>query len=77
MNNNYNGPVQRTGFNCPNCSGFIETTAINILTASCLICPQCGLRLEIDKANSRKAFDALKKINEAKRNLDEKSRFSR
>lgn len=75
MNGKTDRPVQRTGFPCPNCGGFIETTAVNILTTRSLFCPSCGLRLDIDLANSRRAFDALRKINEARRNLDEKSRF--
>lgn len=68
-------PRQRTGFACPVCGGFIETTAVNIITATCLFCPSCRLRLSVDRINSRQAFNALKKINEAKKNLEEKSKF--
>lgn len=74
-NDNHNRQTARTGFPCPNCQRFIETTAVNLLITRSLFCPSCGLRLDIDVANSRRAFDALRKINEAQRNLEEKSKF--
>ena len=42
---------------------------------SMIVCPSCGLVLNIDPVKSRKAIDALKKVQEAQENLDRKSHF--
>lgn len=68
-------PPQRAGLKCPQCSTFIETTMYHIITARSLVCPHCGLVLNIDPVKSRKAIDALKKVQEAQENLERKSHF--
>ena len=42
-----------------------------------LKCPQCGLVLNIDPIKSRTAIDALKKVQAAQENLENKSHFNR
>lgn len=68
---------QRVGLNCPQCGTFIETTMLQLITANALICPKCRLRLNIDRMKSRQAIEALRKVQAAQKNLDEKSKFNR
>lgn len=68
---------QKAGMKCPQCGTFIETSIFQLLTTNALVCPACHLRLRIDRMKSQKAFDALRKVQMAQKNLEEKSRFSR
>lgn len=67
---------QKTGLNCPQCGGFIETSIFQLLTNRALQCPQCRLRLTIDRGKSKQAFDALRKVQWAQENLEKKSKFN-
>jgi len=67
---------QKTGMNCPQCGTFIETSVFELLTSSALLCPSCRLRLSIDRTKSKPAFDALRKIQNAQQNLEQKSKFN-
>lgn len=82
MNNDFQstqaGPeTRKAGLKCPQCSTFIETSILQLLTTNALICPKCHLRLNIDRMKSKGAFDALRKVQLAQENLERKSRFSR
>ncbi len=68
---------QKTGLKCPQCGTFIETTVFQLLTEQGLICPGCHLRLNIDHTKSQPAFEALRKVQQAQKNLEEKSKFNR
>ncbi len=68
---------RKAGLNCPQCGAFIETSIFELLTSSALACPSCRLRLSIDRTKSRPAFDALRKVQNAQRNLEQKSKFNR
>ena len=68
-------PPHRAGLKCPQCSTFIETNMYQIIAARSLLCPSCGLVLNIDPVKSKKAIAALKKVQEAQENLDRKSHF--
>lgn len=63
------------GFNCPVCGGFIPTSMEELVTSSSLVCPFCKLQLAIDKANSRKAMEAMNKVMEAQKNVEKASHF--
>lgn len=76
-NNNSNGQQQRVGMKCPQCESFIETSIFQLLTTNALVCPNCHLRLNIDRMKSRPAFDALRKVQVAQDNLEKKSHFNR
>lgn len=65
------------GLDCPVCKAFIPVSVSRLLRESCVVCPACGLRLTINKAQSRKAMEALEKIDAAVRNLREKEIFKR
>ena len=62
---------------CPQCGTFIETSIFQLLTTNALVCPSCHLRLKIDRMKSKPAFDALRKVQWAQKNLEEKSKFRR
>ncbi len=67
---------QKAGLKCPQCGTFIETSIFQLLTTNALVCPNCRLRLNIDRMKSRDAFDALRKVQAAKDNLERKSHFN-
>lgn len=68
---------QRAGLKCRQCGTFIETSIFQLLTTNALVCPSCHLRLKIDRMKSKPAFDALRKVQWAQKNLEEKSKFRR
>lgn len=68
---------QQPGLKCPQCGSFIETSIFQLLTTRALVCHKCHLRLVIDQFKSRPAFDALRKVQAAKENLEKKSHFTR
>ncbi len=58
------------GMNCPACGKFIVTTIHQIITASAIVCPNCQQRINIDRQNSRKAIESLRKVQEAQKRLE-------
>lgn len=70
-------PPQRAGLKCPQCGTFIDTNIYQIIHARALVCPKCGLCLNIDPVKSKAAIDALKKVQAAQDNLERKSHFNR
>ena len=65
---------QKAGMKCPQCGAFIETSIFELLTSSTL---SCHLRLSIDRMKSKPVFDALRKVQQAQQNLEEKSKHDR
>ena len=63
-----------SGMPCPQCNGFIPVSMQQIITDSSILCPHCGLRLNINQQESRPAIDALKKFQQAQRNFDKRSK---
>ncbi len=62
------------GMKCPQCGAFIPTTVQQITTSSCIVCPNCQIRLNIDKLPNRRAIDALKKAQAAQDAIEEKKK---
>lgn len=67
---------QPIGLKCPQCNTFIETTIFQLLTSHALVCPACRLRLIIDRKKSKLGFEALRKLQIAQNNLENKSKFN-
>lgn len=65
------------GIPCPRCGGFIRTTAAELLASAYLRCPHCFLQLMIDRGRSKKALQALAKIEEARMKVENSSHFNR
>lgn len=63
------------GIRCPHCGNFIPTSIQQILFSSCLFCPTCGLKLNIDKRKSDKALKILAKVDEVQRRVEDASHF--
>ncbi|MCF0199119.1 MAG: hypothetical protein HUK02_07315 [Bacteroidaceae bacterium] len=61
---------QTPGMNCPQCNQFIPTTINELLTAQGLRCPYCGLQLTINRAESKRAMDILKDVQNAQDNVN-------
>jgi len=70
-------PQQRiSGMPCPECNGFIPISMYQLLSLNSIFCPNCGLRLEINKTASSKALDALKKVDAAEKEVKARSKFN-
>ena len=63
-----------SGMPCPQCGGFIPVSMQQIITDSSILCPHCGLRLNINQQESRPAIDALEKFQQAQRDFDKRSK---
>ena len=77
-NNGYTQqPQQRiSGMPCPECNGFIPISMYQLLALNPIFCPSCGLKLEINKTASERALDALKKVEEAEKEVKKRSKFN-
>jgi hypothetical protein len=49
---------------------------MELLSATFLRCPHCGLRMDIDRQKSKPALEALKKVNNAQREVEKRSHFN-
>lgn len=66
--------MRPSGMPCPQCNGFIPISMQQIITDSAIICPHCGLRLNINQQESRPAIEALKKFQQAQNEFDRRSK---
>ena len=67
----------KAGINCPQCGTFVDTAIFEILTSNAFVCPSCHLRLNIDRMKSKQAFDALRKVQAAQKDIEKKKHFNR
>lgn len=65
------------GLNCPVCRTFIPVDMFDLLHKNDIACPGCGLRLTINKTQSKQALDALAKVEQAVRKVRETETFTR
>lgn len=65
------------GFPCPICKGFIPFCDFKTLITSGLECIYCKLELKVDTKQSMDAINAMGKVDQASKNLEEKSHFNR
>lgn len=63
------------GLNCPVCQAFIATSMTDLLHKGHLDCPGCGLRLTINRTQSKQALEALAKVEKSIQNLRETETF--
>lgn len=66
---------QPPGIQCPRCGNLIPASIQQVLFANNLLCPTCGLRLNIDKNKSEKALKILAKVEEAQLRVENASKF--
>ena len=60
-----------SGMPCPQCKGFIPISMQQIIMESSVVCPHCGLRLNINHPESQPAIEALKKFKEMQKQFEE------
>ena len=60
-----------SGMPCPQCKGFIPISMQQIIMESSVVCPHCGLRLNINHQESQPAIEALKKFKEMQKQFEE------
>lgn len=66
-----------SGMNCPICQNFIPISISQLLYDGGIMCPHCGLRMTINQSLSRRALDALRKVENATRRVKETETFKR
>ena len=64
MSNIFNQGQKANGFGCPVCHKFIPTSVVELVTSPAVTCPSCGLKLTIDRNESRRAMEILEKVME-------------
>lgn len=67
---------QPKGMPCPKCGTPIAVSLKDLLEAKIIVCPGCGLHLEVDRASSSKSLEALQRLNVAIENLNAVSKQS-
>ena len=65
------------GMKCPACQGFIPISVHQLLHEGGIVCPHCGLSMTINKAQSKRALEALEKVEAATRKVRETETFKR
>ena len=71
MSNTSNAFMGRqNGFKCPQCHRFIPLSVQTLFHQMYVDCPTCGLHLSIDRKESAKAMNVLKKVVEGQREID-------
>ncbi len=58
----------KPGLNCPECSFKITISIEQLVSGSSIICPSCGLKLDVDDQKSKPAIEAVKKLDNALKN---------
>lgn len=66
-----------SGMNCPVCQMFVPISISQLLYDGGIMCPHCGLMMTINKSQSRRALDALKKVEDATKKVRETESFKR
>lgn len=65
------------GMQCPVCSEFIPISIYQLLHEGSITCPHCELTMTINKTQSQKALEALKKVEEATKRVRDTEKFTR
>ena len=69
--------MQPITIKCPNCGNDILIGSIeSLLSNNFFFCGRCHLKLELNKAKSQKALDALKKVSNAQQKVEQASHFN-
>lgn len=60
---------QAKGFACPECGFLIQPSIRDLLYEFVIRCPQCGLKLHLDRQESKAALQALQELHVATENV--------
>ena len=75
IDNDDNSETPVPGIYCPFCKGFIPVEPLQLLSGDRILCPDCGFSIPINRGQSEKALEALRKVEEAIENLRKASNF--
>ncbi len=70
-------PERQPGLRCPVCGAFIRTSIEELLSVHSLRCSECRLELKLDRWASAKALQALEKVQDARKKVENTSKFNR
>lgn len=68
---------QISGMKCPVCEMFIPVSISQLLYDGGIMCPYCGLMMTINKPQSKRALEALRKVEDATKKVKETEIFKR
>ena len=75
INTQQKEPQRPAGFNCPQCSFFIEVTIQGLLYDDNHKCPGCGTVFHLNRQQSQTALSFVQKLHVAAQNLDSVDKF--
>ena len=75
IDNDDNSETPVPGIYCPFCKGFIPVEPLQLLSGDRILCPDCGFSIPINRGQSEKALEALRKVEEAIENLRKTGNF--
>ena len=75
IDNDDNSETPVPGIYCPVCKGFIPVEPQQLMFGDEILCPDCGYSIPVDRGQSAKALEALRKVEEAIENLRKASNF--
>ena len=75
IDNDDNSETPVPGLSCPVCKGFIPVEPQQLMFGDEILCPDCGYSIPVDRGQSAKALEALRKVEEAIENLRKASNF--
>ena len=61
----------RSGVPCPECSFVIPTTFEMLLSGEPIVCPMCGLALQVDRETSAESLKLISNLHEATQQVEE------
>jgi DNA-directed RNA polymerase subunit RPC12/RpoP len=63
--------TSRPGVPCPECSFVIPTTFEMLLSGEPIVCPMCGLALQVDRETSAGSLELISNLHEATQQVEE------
>ena len=63
--------ISRPGVPCPECSFVIPTTFEMLLSGAPIVCPHCGLALQVDRETSAESLDLIRNLHETTQQVEE------
>lgn len=64
-------PTNQNGVPCPECNFTIPTTMPMLLSGEPIVCPMCGLALQVDRETSAESLKLISNLHEATQQVEE------
>lgn len=75
LSNAQNGLNVNPGLNCPECNFFIQFSLADLLYKQDFSCPGCGLKLSMNREQSRESMELIQKLYIAHENVNKTKNF--